>query len=166
MIKLFFFLIVFAITILFATLFYVSSFSLKVLLPTNQTKSNNKLRLFCIILTEKKSLDFKAPVAVEAWAHKCQDYRFLTLLPDDLNQSIVENKHEVQHKYNLARLRYDSTAKIYTQKLTHIKLLQPPGLVNDTYAKITDKIYLAFKYIYNEHRKADNQFDWYLKCDE
>jgi hypothetical protein len=48
--------------------------------------------LFCIILTKKSDLDLKATIAYESWIHKCNNYRFLTILPD-------ESTNEVEYDY-------------------------------------------------------------------
>lgn len=47
-----------------------------------------------------------------------------------------------------------------TEILDHV--LEPPGLVNDTYEQLTDKVMLAFKHIYLNYP----DYDWYLKADD
>ena len=125
--------------------------------------SKNGISIFCIILTHSGSLDFKAPVTYEAWLNKCDDYRFLTLLPNNLNKSIIESPYEVKYKYNLSEsAKDDAFFNDYKQKFEYIKLLKPPGLVNDVYDKLTDKIYLGYKHIFKNY----GNYDWYLKCDD
>ncbi len=43
-------------------------------------------------------------------------------------------------------------------------ILQPPGLNEslNKYNRLTDKVFLTFKYVYNKYRN----FDWYLKADD
>ena len=118
--------------------------------------------LFCLILTKKSDLDLKATIAYESWIHKCDDYRFLTILPDE-----SPNDVEYEYYYDLKTAYIlNNSSKLnlidYKQKFKYIKLLQPPGFVNDSYRKLTDKVFLAFKYIY---RKYPN-YQWYLKCDD
>jgi hypothetical protein len=126
-------------------------------------KNKNGIRIFCIVLTQSASLDFKAPVTYEAWLNKCDDYRFLTLLPSDLTNIIKEDPNEVKYKYNLSNsAQAVPYFKQYKQKYEYIKLLKPPGLVKDVYDKITDKIYLGYKYIFKNY----GSYDWYLKCDD
>ncbi len=126
-------------------------------------KNKTEISIFCIVLTHSASLNFKAPVTYEAWLNKCDDYRFLTLLPSNLTNSIIESPYEVKYKYNLAEsAKNDPFLKDYKQKYEYIKLLKPPGLVNDTYDKITDKIYLGYKHIFKNY----GSYDWYLKCDD
>jgi hypothetical protein len=118
--------------------------------------------LFCLILTKKSDLDLKATIAYESWIHKCDDYRFLTILPDEANNK----SSEFNHKYNLTSFisidGFKSKLIKYKQKFKYIKLLQPPGFVSDVYKKLTDKVYLAYKYIY----KMYPNYKWYLKCDD
>jgi hypothetical protein len=48
-----------------------------------------------------------------------------------------------------------------------LDILQPPGLgtiVEDSYKKLTDKIYLTLKHLYNTTKYNDH--DWYLKADD
>lgn len=89
-------------------------------------------RIFCFILTSKSNLATKAKVIQNTWASKCDNYKLVTLIPDYL-----KNK-----------------------SLPHV--LVPPGLINDTYNKLTDKVLLTIKHLYNEY---DN-YDWYLKADD
>jgi hypothetical protein len=117
--------------------------------------------LFCIILTKKSDLDLKATIAYESWIHKCDDYRFLTILPDES----INVEYKYYYDLNTAYI-LNNSSKLniieYKQKFKYIKLLQPPGLVNDTYKKLTDKVFMAFKYIYKKYPN----YQWYLKCDD
>jgi hypothetical protein len=118
--------------------------------------------LFCLILTKKGDLDLKATIAYESWIHKCDNYRFLTILPD---QSPNDVEYDYFYDLNTAYI-LNNSSKLnlieYRQKFKYIKLLQPPGLVNDSYRKLTDKVYLAYKYIYKKYPN----YQWYLKCDD
>lgn len=64
-------------------------------------------------------------------------HRFISTLPDDF-----EHNEEEEH------LKY---------------VINPSGLLEDTYEGLTTKVYLSFKHFYEEH---DVKFDWYLKTDD
>jgi hypothetical protein len=151
--------------VFFSNVFDFSSFpsKLKELLVDQRPA---KQFLFCIILTDKYSLDTKAAVAYESWAHRCDDHRFLTIIPDDLRNKKNNHSFEFTYKYDL-NVAYNKSQSLslklikYNQKHHYIKLLQPPGLEIDTYKNLSHKVYLAFKQIY----LSNPNFQWYLKCD-
>ncbi len=110
---------------------------------------------------KKSDLNFKAPISYESWIHRCDDYRFLTILPNE-----AKSNQEYNYKYSL-----DATISVdhsnlkqiqFRQKFKYIKLLQPPGFLNDAYKNLTNKIYLSYKFIYEKYPN----FKWYLKCDD
>ena len=41
-------------------------------------------------------------------------------------------------------------------------ILQPPGLLNDAYNKLTDKVLYTLKYVFQEYP----DYDWYMKADD
>ena len=41
-------------------------------------------------------------------------------------------------------------------------ILQPPGLLNDTYSELTDKVLYTLKYVFSEYP----DYDWYMKADD
>lgn len=94
-------------------------------------------RIYCIILTTSKNLRTKVPVIVQSWAKKCNNYSLVTLLPSQFNTTGISS-HILE------------------------RVLQPTGLLRDTYDRLTDKVLLAFKQIYSQHP----DYDWYLKADD
>jgi len=109
------------------------------------TKHNKKL--FCIILTKKTNLFNDTHLIYKAWARKCDNFRFITTLPDEL----ITKKSDSQKGIEV---------RIYNNL---IHLLQPPGYIHDKYEKLTDKVYLTFKYL---HENKYNDYEWYLKADD
>ena len=88
--------------------------------------------IFCIILTSENNVKTKAETVYKAWARKCDNYTFV----------IKRN----------GSATLDST----------LNILEPPGLVADTYDKLTDKVLLTIKYLH----ESVKQYDWYLKADD
>ena len=108
--------------------------------------SKKEARIFCMILTSVKSLKKEKPRAVyETWGKKCDKIKFISKMPDE----ILSQNQNVSNKYGI-ELDYG------------FDLLQPPGLENDTYRKLTDKVLLTYKYLYNKY----GYYDWYLKADD
>ena len=105
-----------------------------------------KARIFCMILTSAISLKTEKPgIIYETWAKKCDKYKFISKIPDEL----LSQNDNVSAKYGI-ELDYG------------FDVLQPPGLVKDSYDKLTDKVLLTFKYLYNKY----GDYDWYLKADD
>ena len=113
----------------------------KILKPTEKVPT-----IFCMILTSVKSLKKLKPKTVyETWGKKCDNYKFISIMPAE----ILTQYHNSSNQYGI-ELDYG------------FNLLQPPGLINDTYGKLTDKVFLTYKYLYNKY----NNYDWYLKADD
>lgn len=109
-------------------------------------KPNKVQTIFCIILTSPKSLsNNKSRIIYDTWGKKCDNYKFISAMPND----VLSLNHSRSKKYGI-ELDFG------------FDILQPPGLVNDTYGRLTDKVLLTFKYIYNKY----NHYDWYLKADD
>ncbi len=94
--------------------------------------------LFCFILTTAENLKSKTKLIRNTWARLCDNHRFITILPKGLAKNSTE-------------IVYD-----------RLNILQPPGLKEDKYSLLTDKVYLSIKYIYEKY----NNYDWYLKADD
>ena len=112
----------------------------------NKNKPNTG-QIFCIILTSAESLENKAKVIYETWAHRCDNYKFISTVSDE-----IRNGNDTRYK----------VSENGTEFHYHFDILQPPGLINDTYSKLTDKVYITLKHLYNKY----NDYDWYLKADD
>jgi len=97
-------------------------------------------RIFCIILSAIKNLETKARLTHDAWASKCDNRAFISLIPDQ-------------------EPSFERVAIIYKK---YFNTLKPEGLIIDKYSKLTAKIYKAFKDVYLNHKN----YDWYLKADD
>ena len=113
--------------------------------PNEQTDNNVPLPLkknliFCIILTTPERLKTRGLTVLYVWVSKCSNYRFVTMTPSYLS-----------HPDNSSTL-----------KKSPFNLLHPRGLLRDNYWELTNKVYYAFRDIYEEF---GDQYDWYLKAD-
>lgn len=99
----------------------------------------NKSTIFCIILTTTENLDSKAKTVYNAWANKCDNHSFISLIPND-TQSL--ERKEIKYK--------------------DFNLLKPAGLFSDKYDHLTNKVFNAFKDVYRNHPG----YGWYLKADD
>ena len=120
----------------------IISTTVQTLLENIKDNSSNvnkqyKPSIFCFILTTTKSLDTRTKLIRDSWAKLCDNHRFITTFPKSKN---------------------NYTEIIYNR----LKLLQPPGYLEDKYSLLTDKVYLTIKYIYEKY----NNYDWYLKADD
>ena len=111
----------------------------------SQVSQPKRATIFCLILTTSKNFDRKARVVYESWAKHCDNYKFISLLP---NYIVTDGQSNKTNYGILLDYGFD--------------ILQPPGLENDTYRKLTDKVFLSFKYISQKY----NDYDWYLKADD
>lgn len=111
---------------------------------TNKTNQNQPT-IFCLIKTQPKHLlNNTTRVVFDVWAHKCDNYRFLSQLPHNIdagNNNIVD--YELDEPF---------------------RVLQPANLVNDTYDKLTDKIFKSIISIYK--RRFDQDYDWFFVVDD
>lgn len=90
----------------------------------NTIVQKKQMKLFCFILSSGKNcMNGKAKQIYNAWAHKCDNYKFISVIPEEIrlkNQSyITENGTEFNNGF---------------------EIMQPPGLgtkVNDTYEKVS-----------------------------
>jgi hypothetical protein len=90
----------------------------------NTIVQKKKMKLFCIVLSSSENcMNGKAKLIYNAWAHKCDNYKFISVIPEEVklkNQSyITENGTEFNNGFDI---------------------MQPPGLgtkVNDTYEKVS-----------------------------
>lgn len=102
--------------------------------------SQKKVTIFCLILTKNDNiLNQRVNTVYNEWAYKCNDHRFILRLNNKENKSYETNLNN-----------------------NSIKLLQPDGLLVDSYSKLTDKVFRMFIDVY----KYMNNYDWYLKADD
>jgi len=107
-------------------------------------------KIFCMILTHPSNLRTRAKAVLDAWARKCDKYKFISVIPDEwLNITNVRISN--QTKLNGFELDYEN-----------ISYLQPVNYTIDRYNKLTDKMFQTFKYLYKHY----NDFDFYLKADD
>ena len=87
----------------------------------------------------------KTKTIYETWGKKCDNYKFITKLPNE----ILTMNPQMSDKFGVeVNNGYD--------------ILQPPGLETDTYDTLTDKVLLTYKYLFNRY----SEYDWYLKADD
>jgi glycoprotein-N-acetylgalactosamine 3-beta-galactosyltransferase len=121
--------------------YYVFKLYCDTFFTNNQQKS---FKLFCIITTHQSKLDTKCKTSYDTWVKECDDYVYLTMIPNNTKSNLFEIKYGIDK----------------------INLLQPPGFTNDNYRRLTDKVYSAFKYIYNRNNATKTSYDWYFKADD
>ena len=100
--------------------------------------NNKNNTIFCIILTTKYDLDNTAQAIYDTWAQLCDNFKFVCNIDDETNNENAELVYK------------------------NLSILQPPGMIEDVYGKLTDKVYMTFKYV----NKKYNNYDWYLKADD
>lgn len=98
-------------------------------------------RIFCIILSSDKSYKERARSVYHTWATKCDNFKFVLKLTTSI-VALSTNKT----KPDLS------------------DILEPDGIEPDNYFKLTDKVLLTFKHLYNS--PGYNSYDWYLKADD
>jgi glycoprotein-N-acetylgalactosamine 3-beta-galactosyltransferase len=98
----------------------------------------NETTLFCLILSTNEHVsNQRVNIVFNEWAYKCDEHRFI--------------------------LRFKNESERFESILNNsITLLQPKGLLVDSYSKLSDKVFhmLIDTYKYN------NNYDWYLKADD
>jgi glycoprotein-N-acetylgalactosamine 3-beta-galactosyltransferase len=124
-------------TIIFVFIFLIHSTNIYSLFKSRSPSP----RIFCMIMTKVDSLDSKAKVVVDTWGKKCDNYKLISLFPPS---TLSESSNIASDVYEIG------------------DILRPPGFVNDTYGKLTDKVLLTLKYVYQKY----NDYDWYLKADD
>ena len=115
------------------------------------TSSQRKpLRIFCMILTSPNNLDLKAIYVEQSWAHKCDNHKFVTVIPEaylKFNSKLIEKQN------NNESVEFNSTM---------LPLYQPAGLKQENYGQLTDKVYWMIMDVYRHF----GDYDWYIKADD
>ncbi|CAF0936480.1 unnamed protein product [Brachionus calyciflorus] len=105
--------------------------------------TGTKPTIFCIIKTHPKNIEIKKTLNVFlVWGHKCDNYRFVTLLPD--------------------HIRSDKSSLETVEVFDQFYMIQPKGLSVEDHANLTLKLYYSMVYVYE---KFPN-FDWYYIVDD
>jgi glycoprotein-N-acetylgalactosamine 3-beta-galactosyltransferase len=118
----------------------------EILLP----KRTGHPTIFCMILTHPGHLKSRANAVHEAWATKCDTYKFISVIPDEwLNNSkkIITSSD----KLNGFEMTFENKS-----------FLQPYNLTNDVYGKLSTKVFHTFRYLYEHY----SHYDFYLKADD
>jgi hypothetical protein len=108
-------------------------------------KSYNKAKIFCIVITSQKRVLSKTPIVYDSWVNKCDGHKFVTIIPYIYKDQVTTDSFGAKEFKN------------------QFEILQPPGLNYDTYGKLTDKMFITFKYIAKKYGK---DYDWFLKADD
>lgn len=117
------------------------------LLPGMGQPVEKKVKIFCFILTHEKKLE-RAKIVGDTWAKKCDNFKFILKIPDNIKDDSI---------INFGMIKRDDFGGVELNNL-----LEPPGIKNDTYRKLTDKVYSAMRYIFLKYP----YYDWYLKADD
>jgi hypothetical protein len=154
-IKLAFFLVL---VVLLVTSYFFSSQTNNIFVRSSSYRNpgqelTNSNRLFCIILAMPDSYKSNtALVALSAWVHKCDNYRFISRLPNKLQARPINNTAN----------RTDDGAGSFGNEIEEpLNILHPSGLYIDEYLKLTYKVFKAIREIYLKY--FENGYDWYLK---
>jgi glycoprotein-N-acetylgalactosamine 3-beta-galactosyltransferase len=108
-------------------------------------------KIFCMIITHPGNINTKAKTVFDAWATKCDKYKFISVIPDEwLNESNVFISNETK------------LLKGFEFEYQNLSYLQPINYTIDHYKTLTDKIFQTFKYLYKNY----NDYDFFLKADD
>jgi hypothetical protein len=112
--------------------------------PANAAKkltTRREPRIFCIIFTAPKKFGEQRPFTVlNIWATKCDNYRFVTVMPNGTN--------------------YTRTKSDSLEIGEPLNIMQPRGFVKENYWKLTSKVFMTFKQLNDEY---GSEYDWFLK---
>ena len=114
------------------------------LVYADDNSSSSSPRIFCIV---KSYLDnFKRQVTekiVNIWAHKCDDYRVIMIIPDEYRPSGWQLGKQVAID-------------------RPFKILQPESLTEEHHWDLTKRVFHAIMYVYENYPN----FDWYYVIDD
>ena len=117
------------ILILLCVLIIKNSQNNKLIVKEQDFKLNNSNSsfLFCIILTKFDNLNTKTKTIYETWASKCDNYRFILTLPNN----IIENSNTSKGGIEL--------------NINYMNILQPPNYTSERYG-YDYKLYVQMGY--------------------
>lgn len=104
----------------------------------------NGTRIFCLIKSYLSNWKInKTTMIYQVWGRKCDEYRFIMLIPEELRTSDwkLGKESEVEEP---------------------LKILQPAGLEAETHEHITNKIYRTFLAVFARFP----YFNWYYLVDD
>ena len=104
----------------------------------------NETKVFCMIKSYLKNYRInKTQTIYNVWGRKCDEYRFIMIIPEDLRPENWQlgKEMEIEHPF---------------------RVLQPVAVVSETHENITMKIYNAFISIY----KRFPNYPWYFLVDD
>ena len=101
-------------------------------------------KIFCMILTVEDNFNTKAKLIYEAWANECDNHKFI---------STISKKYYTKKQNNSDPIEIN---------INNFNVLQPPNFTNDSYRKLTEKVFKSFKYVYEKYP----DYDFYLKADD
>ncbi|CAF1125383.1 unnamed protein product [Brachionus calyciflorus] len=109
----------------------------------NYTKQADvKPSVFCLIKTHPNNIKInKSLIVYKIWAHKCDNYRFITLIPN-----------------NLEPIKKKDVLEVYDQ----FYMIQPSFMQAESHGNLTLKMYYSMLYVY----RSFPSYDWYYISDD
>ena len=99
-----------------------------VYLNLSSSKKAKQGRLFCFILTSSGNfLGGKAKIIYDSWASKCDNYKFVSVIPEEIKDDKLYKENGTEFNYGF-------------------DIMQPPGLgvsVHDSYDKVKIIIFMC-----------------------
>ncbi|CAF0985930.1 unnamed protein product [Brachionus calyciflorus] len=103
---------------------------------------NNLPTVFCLIKTHPANIKINKTLNIyRVWGHKCDNYRFITLLPEELRPQNPTDTVEV---------------------FDNFYMIQPKGLVRENHDDLSLKLYYSMIYVYEKFPF----YDWYYLVDD
>ncbi|RNA16475.1 glyco -N-acetylgalactosamine 3-beta-galactosyltransferase 1-like isoform X3 [Brachionus plicatilis] len=110
--------------------------------PTQNLNKSDYPTVFCLIKTHPNNIKSNKTLnAFRVWGHKCDNYRFVTLLPKHLKPKDESETVEVFENFYM---------------------IQPKGLVKESHGNLTLKLYYSMMYVYQKLPS----YDWYYIVDD
>jgi glycoprotein-N-acetylgalactosamine 3-beta-galactosyltransferase len=129
-----------------------TSESLSLIKNLNSSREGDEpRRIFCFILTQPKNINTRAHAVYKAWAHKCDNFKFVLKFPSNLT-----NNNEF---LKFAHFNYQSNGQ---ETLDINNIIEPGDLNKDEYRNLATKVFLNLRYVYEKY----DYYDWYLKADD